>query len=195
MSKNRILTSPIVILTLAIGVPMPTALAAQVKPPVPSTVSQAAMVTETFTIDAIDYAGRLVTLRDADGQSETIYCGPEVKRFDALKAGDKVTFRYQESVVYEIAKPGAAPAVAESGGVTRTAGAKPGGTISQKQVAVVTINEIDLKAPSVTVTTKDGRKMGFKVEDVTNLTGVKVGDQVQITYTQALAISVEAAAK
>jgi len=29
------------------------------------------------------------------------------------------------------------------------------------------------------------------VEDVKNLEGVKVGDRVQITYTQALAVSVE----
>jgi Cu/Ag efflux protein CusF len=195
MSTNHVLTSPLVAMTLVLGVPASAALAAQAKPTVPSTVSQANTVTETFTIDAIDYKGRLVTLRGDDGVSETIYCGPEVQRFDALKAGDKVTFRYQESVVYEITKPGAPAAAAEAGGVTRTPGASPGGTISQKQVAVVTINEIDLKAPSVTVTTKDGRKMGFKIQDPANMAGVKVGDQVQITYSQALAVSVEPAAK
>jgi Cu/Ag efflux protein CusF len=32
--------------------------------------------------------------------------------------------------------------------------------------------------------------MSFKVADKKNLEGVKVGDQVQITYTQALAVSV-----
>jgi Cu/Ag efflux protein CusF len=44
--------------------------------------------------------------------------------------------------------------------------------------------------PSVTVRTEDGRKMSFKVENAKNLEGVKVGDRVEITYTQALAISV-----
>jgi Cu/Ag efflux protein CusF len=33
--------------------------------------------------------------------------------------------------------------------------------------------------------------MSFKVENPKNLEGVKVGDKVQITYTQALAISVK----
>ena len=35
------------------------------------------------------------------------------------------------------------------------------------------------------------RKMSFKVQDAKNLTGYKVGDTVEITYTQALAISVK----
>ena len=33
--------------------------------------------------------------------------------------------------------------------------------------------------------------MSVKVEDPKNLAGVKVGDKVQVTYTQALAVSVE----
>jgi Cu/Ag efflux protein CusF len=61
--------------------------------------------------------------------------------------------------------------------------------------AVVTIKAIDMAIPSVTLTTADGNTMSFKVEDKKNLTGVKVGDKVQITYTRALAISVEAPKK
>ena len=37
--------------------------------------------------------------------------------------------------------------------------------------------------------------MSFKVEDKANLAGVKVGDKVQVTYSQALAISVESPKK
>jgi len=59
----------------------------------------------------------------------------------------------------------------------------------------VTIKAIDLSIPSVTITTEDGSTMSFKVEDKKNLTGVKAGDKVQITYTRALAISVEAPKK
>lgn len=153
-------------------------------------VSEGASVTETFTIDAIDYSSRLVTLRDAKGETETIYCGPEVERFNALKVGDKVTFRYYESIVYAIEPPGAKPA-ATGTGVVRTPGDRPGGTISQQVTTTVTVNAVDTKAPSVTVTTEDGRKMSFKVNDAKNLQGVKTGDKVRITYTQALAISVK----
>ena len=60
---------------------------------------------------------------------------------------------------------------------------------------MVTINAIDAAAPSVTITTSDGKKMSFKVEDKKNLQDVKVGDKVEITYTQALAISVSTPGK
>jgi Cu/Ag efflux protein CusF len=156
-------------------------------------VSQSAAVTESFVIDAIDHSARIVTLRGEDGTTEDIFCGPEVQRFDALKVGDKVSFRYYESVVYQIRKPGTpAPTPSEGAAMVRSAGDRPGGTMSQQVTAVVTVNEVDAKVPSVTVTTSEGRKMSFKVEDAQNLKDVKVNDKVEITYTQALAISVAA---
>ena len=155
----------------------------------PKPIVQGATVSITAAIEAIDSKARLVTLKHEDGTLETIQCGPECQRFDALKVGDKVTFRYHESIVYAIAKPGSAPPAA-SAAITRADGTKPGGTMSQQQTAVVTLLEINPSVPSVTVRRADGNKMSFKVEDKKNLEGVKVGDQVQITYTQALAVSV-----
>lgn len=146
--------------------------------------------TKTFVIDLIDYPTRLVTLRDADGNVDIMLCGPEVQRFNALKVGDKVTFRYYESMVFSIRKPGDNTPQPTGGGVVRTPGEKPGATMSQQMTARVTVEAIDMKTPSVTVRTEDGRKMVFKAESSKNLEGVNVGDRVEITYTQALAISV-----
>jgi hypothetical protein len=159
-------------------------------------VSQSEAITETFTIVAIDYQARLITLKDKDGLTETIYAGPDVQRFAELKAGDTVTFRYYESIVYQIQKPGSTPPPA-GGDVTavRSTGPRPGGTVSRQMTATVTLQAIDLKVPSVTIKTDDGSVSSFKVEDRKNLEGVKVGDRVQITYTQALAISVQAPGK
>jgi hypothetical protein len=149
-------------------------------------------VSATFTIVAIDSGNRLVTLKDKDGSVQDIYCGPEVRRFDALKVGDKVTFRYYESMVSAISRPGATPKAPVSGAVTRSAGDKPGGTVSQQMTATVTIAAIDPKVPSVTVIGPNGNKMSFKVEKK-SIEGYKAGDKVDITYTQALAISVASA--
>jgi Cu/Ag efflux protein CusF len=159
----------------------------------PVSVSDA--ITETFTIEAIDSSSRIVTLKDKDGNLEDIVCGPEVQRFDALKVGDAVTFRYYESVVSALRRPGTPARPAESGGVTRTPGARPGGTVAAQTTATVTILAIDAKVPSVTVKTDNGRQMSFRVEDAKNLEGYKVGDTVEVTYTQALAISVEPSKK
>ncbi len=158
--------------------------------------SQAVAVSGTFTIVAIDQTNRVVTLKDKDGYTESIYAGPEVRRFNELEVGDTVTFRYYESVVYQIQKPDATSAPAgEQAGIVRRTGPKPGGTISRQITATVTVTAIDIKVPSITITMDDGSVSSFKVENKKNLEGVKVGDRVRITYTQALAIGVEAPGK
>jgi len=172
---------------LAVLVALPIVARAQ-KP-----VTQTEVLELTTKIEAIDKTARLVTLKDKDGEVETIYCGPEVKRFDELKVGDTVTFRYHESVAYAIRKPGQPSGLPAQTGpaVTRGQGPKPGGTISQQETATVTIKAIDPKVPSVTVLTEDGRTVSMKVEDKKNLEGVKVGDKVEVTYTEAVMISVK----
>ncbi len=156
-----------------------------------TSVSKGAIVTETAVIVAIDSTNRLLSLKGEDGTVETIMAGPDVQRFSELKVGDKVTFKFFESVVYAIQQPGAKPPAAEESSVTRSAGPKPGGTMAQRLTAVVTVQAIDAAIPSITIKAEDGSVMSFKVEDKSNLTGVKVGDKVQVTYTRALAISVE----
>lgn len=152
----------------------------------------AATATLTAKIVAIDSTSRVVTLQDAKGNTQAIQVGPGVTRFSALKVGDTVTFTYQESVALSIVKAGAAAPMAQNAPtVTRTEGDKPGGTISQTQTATVTIAAIDMTTPSITVTTQDGKTISMLVHDPANLSGLKVGDVVQITYNQALAISVK----
>ena len=157
-------------------------------------VSQTSIVSQTFTIEAIDHSKRIVTLKNQAGFSTDLYCGPEVQRFDALKVGDRVTFQFHESVVTGIHKPGATPKAPETTNITRSPGTAPGGAVTQQMTALVTLEAVDLKVPSVTLRNKEGRRMSFKVENVKNLEGYKAGDQIEVTYTQALAVSVTPAA-
>lgn len=156
-------------------------------------VSQSEVIELTAEITAIDHDSRMITLEDEDGNVESIYAGPEIKRFNELKVGDRVTFRYYESLVSQIRKAGATPPPRGTGMPTlvRGTGAKPSGTLSQQLSATVTIKAIQPDVPSVTVTLEDGRTMSFKVEDKKNLEGVKVGDKVDITYTAAVMITVK----
>ena len=156
-------------------------------------VIQGDVVEVTSSIEAIDKTGRLITLKGPDGNLDTVYAGPEVKRFDELKVGDKVTFRYYDSLVYQIRKPGQAttPPPADGAAVVRSAGPKPGATVSEQMTATVKIKAIDAKVPSVTVESEDGRTLSFKVDDKKNLKDVAVGDKVEITYTSAVMITVK----
>jgi Cu/Ag efflux protein CusF len=181
---NRFLAVLIAIVTIAAAAPSANA-------QVPTSVGKTAIVTVTAVITAIDSTSRLITLKRDDGVSEIVYAGPEVQRFSELKVGDKVTFKFEESVVYAIQQPGAKPPDAEKAGIVRSAGPKPGGKAMRELTVVVTVQAIDMKAPSITVKTEKGETMSFKVEDKSNLTGVKAGDKVQITYSIAVAINVE----
>ena len=166
---------------------LPSALLAQ-KP-----VTKGDVIEVTTSIEAIDKTLRLITLKGPDGNMDTVYAGPEVKRFDELKVGDKVTFRYYDSLVYQIRKPGdpTAPRPAEEAGVVRSQGPKPGATISEQMTATVKVKAIDANVPAVTVESEDGRTLSFKVDDKKNLKGVSVGDKVEITYTSAVMITVK----
>jgi hypothetical protein len=114
-----------------------------------------------------------------------------VKRFDELNVGDKVKLTYYESLVLQVRKPGGpAPTSGDQAKATKSTGA-PGVTIARQQTTTVEVLAIDQKLPSITVKTADGRTVTRKVQDPKNLEGVKVGDKIDITYTQAAILAVE----
>ena len=150
-------------------------------------------VTVKTTIEAIDHAARTVTLKDKDGNYETLYAGPEIKRFDELKVGDQVTFKYTESVAVRIRKPGE-PVAASSNGepsVVRGTGAKPSGTMTQQVTANVTVKAVDPKGSSITFAGEDGHSVSVRVDDKKLVKNVHPGDKIEVTYTTALLVSVE----
>ena len=73
------------------------------------------MRTETGIVEAIETASRTVTLKKADGTYVTIVAGPDIKRFEEVKVGDKVTARYYENVVVRVKQPGEADVTAAQG--------------------------------------------------------------------------------
>lgn len=162
--------------------------AGEVKP-----VTRGDAITVKTTIEAIDHASRTVTLMDKDGNFETLYAGPEIKRFDELKVGDKVTFTYSESVAVRIRKPGDPVPAASTGEpvVAHGTGAKPSGSKTQQMTAEVTIKEVDSKGKSITFAGEDGRSVSVRVEDKKLLKNLQPGDKVEVTYTTALLINVE----
>ena len=184
--KRRI-ALPVVLIVLAALLAMPC-FAADNKP-----VEKKADVTLKATIMAIDHNSRIISLKDDKGNYSDIYAGPEVQRFDELKVGDKVTFKYQESLVYQVRKPGepGMPSGEQPPAITRNATAKPSGSITEQQTANVTVQSVDEKTGTISVMTEDGRSMSYKVKDKGNLKGVKAGDKISITYTTALLISVQ----
>lgn len=160
-------------------------------------IEESTLVTVTATVEAIDQKTRMVTLKGPQGNSVTFKAGEQVKNLSQVKVGDSVLAKYYESVAIEVKKPGEAkPGVTKQEAVTR---AKPGETPAGMAVSQVTVTTtiaaIDKKKPTVTLKGADGKTTTVKVRNPKNLENVKVGDQVVITYTEALALSLEKAPK
>ena len=153
---------------------------------VPQTVEKANTISAVATIQAIDAANRLVTIKDEAGVVDTIYAPPEMKRFAELKVGDKIKATYIESLVLQLRKPGD-PVKGDTGtgGLATGTGKSPSAALAKQVTTTVTVVSVDDKTPSLTVKTSDGRTITRKVENRKNLVGVKAGDRIDITYTQA----------
>jgi hypothetical protein len=154
-------------------------------------------VAATATVEKIDQKTRHVTLKRPDGSKFTIVASPEVRNLAQVKKGDVVNLEYRESVAYEVSKAGTAkPGVSTTTDVTRAEpGAKPGGTVTDSITVRMTITAINKKASEATLLGPDGVSTVVKVRDPKRLDLVEVGDVVDLTYTEALAVSVEKAAK
>ena len=146
---------------------------------------------EMGTIEKIDAATRAVTIKKTDGTVVTTIAGPEVKRFDELKVGDKVTAKYYENLVVRVKQPGESDADFTKQAATPSGQALPGGTKAKQKTLTVTITAIDMTAPSISFTTTTGLKYISKVQDPAALANLKVGDKVDIVWTEALLVSLE----
>jgi hypothetical protein len=177
-------------LAVGLGLTVAAHVSAQTKP---APITKTNMTTATATVVTIDHTKRMITLKDdKTGQEDTFSIGAEVKRFEEIKAGDRVRTSFYESVVLQVRKPGdPAPPPSSDTAVTRAKSDLPAATVAAQEKMTVTVKAIDAAVPSVTVTTPDGRTVTRKVEDKKNLTNVKVGDQIDITYTRALLLSIE----
>lgn len=154
-------------------------------------------ITAAATVDKIDQKTRHVTLKRPDGTKFTIVAGPEVRNLAQVKKGDVVKLEYRESVAYEVNKAGTSkPGVSATTDVTRSQpGAKPGGSVTDTVTVRMTITAINKGASEATLLGPDNESTVVKVRDPKRLDLVEVGDVVDLTYTEALAISVEKAAK
>jgi Cu/Ag efflux protein CusF len=153
-------------------------------------IKETESITLKATIEAIDKAARIVTLKGPKGNSVSLYADEGVKRFNDLKVGDEVTATYSESVAVSVRKPGEPAPPKKSESITPRPG-KPGATATVQQTITVSVEEIDRPAKTVTVKGPEGRVHTFRVRDPKNLQGVKVGDKVDISFTQAFLLKVD----
>jgi hypothetical protein len=153
-------------------------------------------VKTTAVVQSIDRANRTVTLKNEGGAVTTYKCRPEVRNFDQIQVGDHVKAQLVESLAVFVAKPAAAGGPS-AGLASATAlapkGAKPGIVMADTTEVTAKIVAVDAAGHSVAVTGPLGNTRTFSVNPAVDLSGVQVGDDVVVRYTQGLAIVVEKA--
>ena len=165
----------------------------QTKETKPATVERTSEV--TATVAAIDVPRRLVTLRGADGKLFTVEAGEEVRNLPQVEVGDRVVVRYFEAIAAQVAEPGQ-EASASATATRAPLGARPGAGLAQEVTGTVKITALDLANHTVSFTDPEGLAQTITVQDPKMrdfIKTLKVGDDVAITYTEALAITVEPA--
>jgi hypothetical protein len=108
-----------------------------------------------------------------------------------------VKVAYTEALAWKMNKSTkAAPSaeVEEAAGRAKP-GEKPGGAAARRITVTAAIEAIDLANGTVTLKGPQGNSRTIKARNPANLKKVKVGDLVDITYTEAVALKVEPAAK
>jgi len=152
--------------------------------------------TMTATVQAIDLQNRIVTLKGPKGEVRDIKVGEEAVNLPQLKVGDLVTVKYYESLAVEVIKPGTVAGSGEKQAIVRAKpGETPGGMAARQSTVTATVTAIDKKKGTVSLKGPNGKTVIAKAEEPKNLDKIKVGDELMITYTEALAISVEKAKK
>ena len=144
------------------------------------------------TVEAVDQKARTVTIRGSGGNVVTLDVPPNAERFDQVKVGATVTGTFYDAVSIRL-KPAGEPPVDETmePKTVATAGDLPGATRTRQRVTTVTLTGWDPVNRVVSFTGPTGTAYTRGLLDTTDpkiIAGLKVGDRVDVTRTEAVTL-------
>ena len=187
-------------LSLAAFIALPYTLTshAQTKP----TVIDAAAIDNSYLlyegeVVKIDKKTRAITFKNKEGESKFV-AGPEIKNFDQIKKGDRLSVSYELAVAIELIKTksdGVRSKVETNTVTSSKANEKPSETIANKTTITADIVEVNREKKLVSVKGPSGKVTTVTVKNPALLADVKVGEQVKVIYYDAMAASITAPKK
>jgi len=162
----------------------------------PGKIGVSETVKMTATVVLIDMGTRDLVLIDSQGKMHKVNVSDQVRNLDQVKVGDKVTAEYTEAISLKLKKRGTAdvsPASAEAAAIRSPKGMKPGGAVGRKVTAFATVVAVNPQKQFVTLRGPMGNEYDVQVLDPALLKAVTKGDEVEVIYTEAVAISVQSA--
>lgn len=161
----------------------------------PGKASVVATAEITATVVAIDKATRTVTLKGPK-RTVDVVAGDEVRNFDQIHVGDRLIVKYVESLSLELKKTKGKPDAKEEVAAARAPlGAKPAGAVGREVTVLADVVAVDPKKSIISLKGPRGNVVDLNVQNPDHFKVVKVGDQVEAVYTEALAVAITPAAK
>ena len=167
-------------------------------PAAPNAMVVDALVTDNLfqlyegTVTKIDKKTRTIFFKNSEGESKFV-AGPEIKNFDQIKTGDRLSVTYEIAVAIELIKTksdGIRSKVETSSEVTSKPGEKPTRTISNTTTIIADIINVDRAKKLVSVKGPSGKVTVVTVKNPLLLADVNVGEQVRVIYFDAMAGSI-----
>ena len=188
---------------IAVACALSLAACAKPKPPPPpvavtsvkegkNSITSTNVVTATATVVAINHRTRMVTLLRSDGERVRFRVSDEVKNLSQVRKGDQVNVTYYESLALHLRKPGKGRVgvTVDEDAARAQPGELPAGAMAREVTVTSKVVGIDRQNQSATLQLPDKERMTFPVQDPSRLDRVRVGDLVQLTYREAIAIAV-----
>lgn len=145
---------------------------------------------------SIDKATRTLTLKGPKGNVQDVAISDEVKNFDQIHPGDFIMVRFMQSLALELQKTKGGQAASETQGVvTAKPGERPAIAGAREVQAIAKVTAINQKNKTIALKGPRGNTVTLDVQNPEHFKVVKVGDDVMVTYTEAVAVSVEPAKK
>jgi Cu/Ag efflux protein CusF len=151
------------------------------------------LVSGSATVQKVDLAKRELTLKAKDGKPFMVSVPERVQNLENLKPGDQINVDYYQSLSMSMEKPGAAPMAPRIETFRQpSTGTLPGGLQGQQITGTVKITKIDSAKNEITIEGPSGQTDTVTIKDpqqLAMLKKLKVGDQIQLTYSEAVLVS------
>ncbi|MEL7449706.1 MAG: hypothetical protein AAFN78_10885 [Pseudomonadota bacterium] len=162
------------------------------KPPEPLEVG----VTQEIQAEvvSVNHDTRLLVLRGPEGNELVTRAGPEVRNLAQVRAGDVLTVAFYTGYTVAMAEPGSSGADVEMASERRPEGERPGAAAGLTTRATIEIFTVAEDGSAVSFRDSEGRMQVIDVrreESREFARKLKKGDKVDLTYTEAVAVSVD----
>ena len=146
-------------------------------------------------VEAVNKETRELKLIDASGKRFSVVASDLVANFDQIEPRDRIVMEYLESIAI-FAVPEGAPELGDAAAIeVAPLGDKPGIKTTETFMVKATIESLNVSDRLAVLRGENGQVRTVKISDDVPLDLIKVGDEVRMRITKALAVNVRKADK